>query len=118
MEIDLLRSGEPLEPLLRTTLRKEYHTPYLVTVTREMNDEWGTRKYEIYKVPLRQRLPIIRVPLRPTDQDMPLDLQAVLNDAYDRGGYDILDYTQPPEPSLNAEDATWVASIIGERVEA
>jgi len=36
-------------------------------------------------VPLRQRLPAIRVPLRETDADVPLDLQALIEQVYRHG---------------------------------
>ncbi len=52
-------------------------------------------------------MPVIAVPLRPGDSDVLLDLQRVLNEVYDRGGYDILDYHHPPKPPLTADLAQW-----------
>ena len=112
VEIDLLRGGQPMEPVLRTSLAPEYQTHYLITVTREEPGITNGRQYEIYKVWLRERLPVIRIPLRPTDPDALLDVQAVLNDAYARGGYDIIDYNNPPEPPLADEDTTWTRELL------
>jgi hypothetical protein len=36
-------------------------------------------------LPLRQRLPAIRVPLRRTDPDAALDLQVLIEQCYERG---------------------------------
>jgi hypothetical protein len=114
VEIDLLRSGEPIDAIPRTELPEAYHTPYLVTVSREYEGQGG-REYEIYKAPLERKLPVIRVPLRPQDTDALLDLQAVLNDAYDRGGYDILDYRKPPKPPLEGLAAEWAERWLREK---
>lgn len=112
VEIDLLRSGEPIDAIPRGELPEEYHTPYLVTVSRE---ELESREYNLYKVPLDRRLPVIAVPLRPGDSDVLLELQAVLNDAYDRGGYDIIDYRKPPQPPLSGEVANWCEQLLKQK---
>lgn len=113
VEIDLLRSEDLIDAIPRSELPAEYHTPYLVTVSRET--PLNEREYEIYKAPLETRLPRIRVPLRPTDQDVVLDLQAILNDAYDRGGYDILDYRKPPKPPLTGAAAEWAEQLLKQK---
>ncbi|MFW5692631.1 MAG: DUF4058 family protein, partial [Thermoguttaceae bacterium] len=109
VEIDLLRSGEPIDAVPRSELPEEYHTPYLITVSRE---ETAGRGYEVYKVPIDRRLPVIAVPLRPGDDDALLDLQSVLNDVYDRGGYDIVDYRRPPNPPLPADLTDWADRVL------
>ena len=109
VEIDLLRTKESIDAIPRAELPDEYHTPYLVTVSRE--DSMG-REYEIYKAPLDRRLPIIRVPLRPSDDDVILAIQPLVNDAYDRGGYDIIDYKKPPRPPLEGAAAEWADQLL------
>ena len=48
---------------------------------------------EAYGWTLRDRLPVIPVPLADGDPDVPLDLQAAFTTTYDRAGYDYaLDY--------------------------
>ena len=68
----------------------------------------------MYRVPLRKRLPIIRVPLRPGDSDAKLDLQSLINAAYENGGYDDTDYRLEPEPPFLPEDAEWAAALLKE----
>jgi Protein of unknown function (DUF4058) len=84
-----------------------YRTPYKVCVHRG-----GKAKAEIYRVPLRERLPAIRVPLRATDADVPLDLQALTARVYRHGRYDDIDYTVPPVPPLDADDAAWADALL------
>ncbi|HUG93529.1 MAG TPA: DUF4058 family protein [Planctomycetaceae bacterium] len=114
VEIDLLREGERLDPAPREGLPATRDCPYLVTVIRRVEDRSELR-CEVYPVSMREPLPVIKVPLRPTDEDVLLDLQAVLNDAYDRGGYDILDYRQPPVLPLSGDDEAWARAVLTER---
>ena len=37
-------------------------------------------------MPLQHRLPIVKIPLRPTDADVPLDVQALVDQCYRDGG--------------------------------
>lgn len=58
-------------------------------------------------IALRERLPVVAVPLR-GDESVLLDLQSVLDTAYDRAGYDlILDYEAELAPPLAADDRAW-----------
>jgi Protein of unknown function (DUF4058) len=64
---------------------------YHVCVTRP---PWLTR-HEFYLLPLRKRLPAIRVPLRRTDPDVALDLQVLVDQVCERGRYgSVIDYTK------------------------
>jgi hypothetical protein len=109
VEVDLLRSGAWNFRFNPTAVPKARRTPYNVCVTR------GHRAFEseLWSIDARRRLPTIRIPLRPTDADVPLDLQALIAQAYLNGsyGYDA-DYTRPPEPPLPEEDAAWAKSLI------
>jgi hypothetical protein len=107
VEIDLLRAGEPVN--FRETLPPH---DYLVHVSirdrRPRARAWPIR--------LRQRLPVVEVPLRPEDRAAPLDLQAVLRSAYDRAGYDAtIDYRSEPTPPLSGEDAAWADRLLREK---
>jgi hypothetical protein len=66
---------------------------------------------EYYPLPLRERLPPIPIPLRPTDPDVVLDLQAVVDTAYDRGRYD--DIASPLHPPLDSADEQWAKQQLG-----
>ena len=110
VEIDLLRGGGwtlPDRSLLKPVPPgRVYHH---VCVTRP---PWLTR-HEFYVLPLRQRLPAIRVPLRRTDLDAALDLQVLVDQCYERGRYDsVIDYTQPPQPPLPEEEAAWAGETL------
>lgn len=100
IEIDLLRAGER-PPEVRG--RGDYYALLHRSDAGTRHAVWGWR--------LRDRLPTIAVPLRPTDADVPLDLQAMLETVYRRGHYaEALDYRAVvPQPPLTPEDAAWVA---------
>ena len=104
VEIDLLRAGKPLLPVPAHRIPQSHRTPYRVWVRRG----WQSTAVELYRVPLREPLPTIRIPLRETDRDVPLDLQALVDLCYRNGGYDDdLDYRRPPDPPLEGDDRAW-----------
>jgi Protein of unknown function (DUF4058) len=69
----------------------------------------------VYPVPLRERLPVISIPLRPEDHEVPLPFQVVLDQCYHNGGYDDIDYRAEPDPPLPAEDASWADALLREQ---
>lgn len=104
VEIDLLRAGTP-------TMRRPLRTPcdYSVMVSRA-----GQRtRARYWPISIRQALPVVEIPLRGKDPDVPLDLGAVLAAAYDRAAYDrSLDYTKEPKPALEGADARWTRELL------
>lgn len=109
VEIDLLRAGERLLPVPSRLVPDSHRTPYQVCVRRG----WQPATVELYRVPLRERLPVIKVPLREADRDVPLDLQALIDQCYGNGGYDDdLDYRIPLDPPLEADDAAWADALL------
>jgi hypothetical protein len=107
VEVDLLRSGPHVLQLPLAQYPAAYRTPYKVCVHRT-----GRAKVEIYGASLRERLPTIRVPLRNTDPDVPLDLQALIMQVYRHSRYDDIDYTLPPVPPLDKDDAAWADELL------
>jgi hypothetical protein len=103
VEIDLLRTGSYTLAVPEGDLPLEYRTPYRVCVWRAAHP----LQYEVYRVPVRDQLPTIRIPLRNSDDDVRLDLQSLLDRTYDPGAYDDLDYTLEPDPPLSSGDAVW-----------
>jgi hypothetical protein len=85
VEIDLLRAGDRVLSVGLVHVPPHYRTPYQVCVYRAAVAQ---PCYEVYRVPLRERLPVIRIPLRATDADVPLDLQALIDQCDRNGGYD------------------------------
>jgi hypothetical protein len=56
---------------------------------------------------LRERLPVIPIPLRAPDSDARLDLQEALHRLYDAAGYEDYIYSGAPQPPLHPDDAAW-----------
>lgn len=108
VEVDLLREGECALMVSLRNIPPSHRTPYLICVRRA----WRPLAVELYRAPLRQRLPTINVPLRRKDKDVPLDLQALIEQCYERGRYDDIDYSVPPLPPLHRDDAAWAAQVL------
>ena len=107
IEIDLLRAGThatavPIELARAMAGTFDYH----VCVHR--SDRFN--EFLLYPIKLESKLPVIAVPLLPGDPDVPLDLQAVFDRAYDEGPYDraVRYDLATVEPPLQPEQAEWV----------
>ena len=99
VEIDLVRRGRHVAAV----------PSYLVCVRRATDKGFA----DVYPIPLQQRLPTIMIPLRPTDGDVPLDLQPQIDMCYRRGGYDgTLNYQGDANPSLTGDDAEWADALL------
>ena len=108
VEIDLLRAGEPLIDVPWDEVAPQLIAPYAACVRRAPLPEADPNEVEYYPFPLRERLPAIGIPLRMGDEDVALDLQALIDEAYARGRYGMrVDNEKGPEPPLGAEDAAW-----------
>jgi hypothetical protein len=70
-------------------------------------------EYELYPRRLPESLPRLGIPLAGKDADVVLDIQAVVEQAYEMGAYrDTLRYDLPCRPPLSAEDQVWAAELI------
>jgi hypothetical protein len=108
MEIDLVRQGTSIfPPAVQDTLNWN-HIPYAVCVFRATRSKENT----VYPIRLRERLPVLAVPLRPTDADVPLDLQPLVDQCHEKGRYHLLNYKAPLLPPLSAEDSAWVDQVL------
>jgi len=105
LEIDLLRGGT------RTAYPAGVpESDYLVYLDRHTGER---RRRYAWPVDLRDRLPVVAVPLREPDVDAALDLQAALNTIYDRAGYDLeVNYARAPEPPLLPPAAQWAVDLL------
>ncbi len=109
VEVDVLRAGAHTVAAPRLLLARRGAWDYLVCLHR--GSERG--RYEVWPVRLRERLPVIRVPLAGSDPDVELDLQAVLDRRYDAGGYaKKADYKRPPVPRLDRDDEAWAEALL------
>jgi hypothetical protein len=104
VEIDLLRAGLP----------SVIHPPLVPSDYRVLVYRGGRRtRGKYWPINVRQALPVIGIPLRGDDPDVPLDLGAVFRTVYDRAAYDLsLDYRQEPQPPLTGEDAKWAREVV------
>lgn len=107
LEIDLFRGGRRTEQWVDSHIPQERRSPYLALVRHAE----GEFEWELYPLPLRQRLPAIPVPLRPTEPQLILDLQPLIDRAYANGRYPI-DYAKPPAPPFEGEDAAWADELL------
>ena len=107
LEIDLLRRGLRL-PFEGDLPPADYYV-FLSRVPKRP-------RTEIWPIGLRDRLPVVPVPLLPPDADVPLDLQRAVDACYDLVHYErLLDYTAaPPPPPLSEADTAWLAERLAE----
>jgi hypothetical protein len=111
IEIDLLRVGLHTSALPRH-LAVERTGPFDYHVIVHRFDR--PNDYFFYPIALEQRLPVIAIPLLPGDPDVPLDLQAGFDRAYDVGPYRrMVRYgADPIHPPLRPEQARWAAELL------
>ena len=110
-EIDLNRTGSRVLSAPFERIPDGHRTPYAACVRRG----WKPSAFEYYRLPLHERLPAIAIPLRQTDADIPLDLQAVLDECCEEGRYvDDIDYHHDPDPPLCPDDAVWADALLRE----
>jgi hypothetical protein len=104
LEIDFLRSGTPWIPR-QMTAQGDYFV-YLSRIEHRPNAY-------LWPIRLPEPLPVVAVPLKGGDADIPLDLQAVLATAYERAGYDrVVDYRKPPVIPLPQEYEAWADQLL------
>jgi len=112
VEIDLLREGPYVLTAPAHVLPLPYLAPYRICVVRARRPDQA----EVYHVGLRERLPVFRIPLRESDSDVRLDVQELIDKAYEDGGYDTeIDYRVDPLPPLQGDDAVWADALLREK---
>ncbi len=109
VEIDLLRGGKRVLAVPARWVPPSHRTTYQICVVRG----WKPDAYELYRAPLREPLPSIRVPLREQDTDVPLDLQMLIDRCYHHGRYDDIDYRAALTPPLKPDDESWAHERLG-----
>lgn len=109
VEIDLLRAGDPMPMRIAGNGQR---SDYRAVVSRYHQRP----RASIYLFNVRNAIPEVSIPLRRGETEPALALNQVLHDLYDRAGYDLaIDYSRPAEPPLTVDDATWAASLTGQR---
>jgi hypothetical protein len=108
VEIDLIRAGD-WDALLRPHSAERRASLYRATI-RVVFDR---PVMDVQEIRLQNKLPEVHIPLRRDDPKLMLELQPLLNHAYDRGRYARrIDYRRAVEPPLDAEDAAWVDELL------
>jgi len=109
VEVDLIRKGQWTVAVPRALLSQAGGNENVTCVRRA----WMPLRYEVYRMPLREGLPAIRVPLRRGDPDVALNLQALVDRAYRAGGYGRpINYRSDCTPPLDAADAAWADQLL------
>jgi hypothetical protein len=104
VEIDLNRFGTHTLAFPLAHVKPQGRTAYMACVRRAARPG----KAEVYPMLLWERLPVVKVPLRPSDADVPLDLQALIEQCYRNGAYEgTLNYAADPDPPLFGADRDW-----------
>jgi hypothetical protein len=66
-------------------------------------------KTRVWPIDLESPLPTIPVPLRKKREEVPLDLQKVVDEIFDKAGYDsVINYRKPPKMELNETERAWL----------
>ena len=105
VEIDLLRGGQrPAPPQLPPT-------DYDILVSRASDRS----QVGYWPIRLRDRLPVVPVPLAGADPDVLVDLQDLLHRTYDEAGYAKYIYEQAPQPPLASADDVWARGMLAGR---
>ncbi|MBI2929638.1 MAG: DUF4058 family protein [Verrucomicrobia bacterium] len=108
VEIDLVRAGERVLALPHYDIPLQYRADYLACIS----PGWKRNRRQLYAMPLRQRLPVLPIPLRRHEAPVTLDLQTLVEQVYVAGRYHLLDYRSDLEPPLPPEDAAWAADVL------
>jgi len=104
VEIDLLRSGKPMD-IIGPAVESDYRI--LISLG------WRRPRAQLYTFNLRQPIPDFPLPLLPNDEQPLVHLNQILHELYTRARFDLrLDYTAPPVPPLAPDDAAWAAQLL------
>jgi Protein of unknown function (DUF4058) len=107
IEIDLLRSGEPM-----ALAAGNIDSQYRILVSR--GDQRPQADLYVFNLP--DAMPRFPLPLKTEDEEPMINLQALLDQVYDRAGYEIvIDYAQAPTPALSEADIEWMDQWLKEK---
>jgi len=112
VEIDLNRFGTHTLAFPLDHIEPQNRTPYMACVRRATQPG----KAVVYTMPLWKPLPVVKVPLRPEDDDVPLELQVLIEQCYRNGRYEgTLNYAVDPDPPLLGADVAWAEERLREK---
>jgi hypothetical protein len=104
VEIDLLRTGTPM-----AVLDAAITSQYRILVSRSDRRP----RADLYAFNLPDPIPSFPLPLKLQDVEPVVDLQRILQDIYDRAGFDLaINYDCPAVPPLTPEYLAWAESVL------
>ncbi len=106
--IDLVRSGRRVLSLPEHMIPEEWRHDSLCCIRAG----WDRVKFDLYSLPLRERLKALPIPLRQHEPPVLLDLQAIVEQAFRNGRYDRMDYANDPLPPLRDDEAGWADELL------
>ncbi|MCA9200933.1 MAG: DUF4058 family protein [Planctomycetales bacterium] len=109
VEIDLIREGKFIVAVPREMIPLRLRSPYIICIRRSNRP----LQAEYIPVRLQEPLPNIAIPLRPTDTDVPLLLQPLLDQCYKQGRYGTIDYQSKLEAYFSDDDRQWINELLG-----
>ena len=110
-EIDLLREGLPTVAALPDKLLHHGRCDHLVCLTPGRSSD--RRIQTVWPIQLRKKLPRVRIPLGPGEPHVPLDLQAVFDEVYEKAAFaKRIDYQVPPAVPSTRADADWIEEVL------
>lgn len=106
IELDFLRRGT--RPFHHPQMPD---VPYAIALTRRHQ-----KVMDLWLLTLQDQLPIIPVPLRSPDSDIPLNLSVIFQEVYDEAAYDLsINYQEvPPPPILSEDDQQWIKRLLNQ----
>ena len=108
VEIDILRQGGWTMSVPENLVPDQCAYPYRTMVLRALRRV----RADCYQLPLRERLPQISIPLRSNDRNIVLDLQQLINEAWERGRYSDVNYQRARRPPFDNLDEEWIRDRI------
>ena len=103
VELDLLLGGQRM-PLGKRLPPGDYFA-FVAHSQRRFN-------CDVYAWSVRQRLPVLPIPLKAPDADVRINLAEVFKQTYERGRYErCLRYAEPPSAPLSEGDRKWAAEL-------
>lgn len=100
IEIDLLRAGEAM-PVLGDGSQNDYR----ILVSRSDRRP----RADLYPFDLTDSIPTVLLPLKANDREPVIDLDAILEQVYERAGFAVvIDYHQNPIPALPEPKLKWL----------
>jgi hypothetical protein len=109
VEIDLVRQGKHVLAVPLANVPPHKRLAYMVCVRRAT----VPRRAEVYAFALNERLPAIKIPLRPDDEDVVIDLQPLVERVYKVGRYEqTTDYNKDPVPPLGEQEGRWADDLL------